>query len=384
MATCIDLFAGVGGLSLGFNSVGFETVAAFEIDKWAAQTYSHNHGNTKLFTADITEIDTSFFKKFSGIDVVMGGPPCQGFSIAASNRRNLNDPRNQLYLHFLRAVEAIKPKTVLVENVKEIMTAKLPNGESILSDFIRKLEGLGYTCNYTLVNASLLGVPQERVRFFMIANRLGEIDLKKSLARKTNGSTKRWSITDAISDLPMALKSTPANELESVEYITKNKNSYQKKMRGNGSSVFNHIAMRHSERMIERFKLISVGTSMDSIPSEHSARARGNSTQLSGKIFHQNHRRLDPDKPCRTITASFYSSFIHPFENRNLTVREAARIQSFPDKFRFFGKRTTLSNKLLAKKGVHEDIHLDQFNQVGNAVPPIVAETLADIIKKGL
>lgn len=135
--------------------------------------------------------------------------------------------------------------------------------------------------------------------------------------------------------------------------------------------------MRHSDRIIERFSKISVGRNGECVPVEHYPRTRGESQNISGKIYSQNHRRLDPLLPSSTITASFYSSFIHPYQDRNLTAREAARIQGFPDTFHFFGKKTRLSHKLLKKKKIFEDVHLDQFNQVGNAVPPILAKKLA-------
>ena len=139
--------------------------------------------------------------------------------------------------------------------------------------------------------------------------------------------------------------------------------------------------MRHTPRMIERFKHLIENESNSSLPRELSPRLRGNVEVVSEKKYDQNHRILDPLKPSPTITASFYSSFIHPYQPRNLTVREAARLQSFPDTFIFKGKRTTLSKKLLAKKGIIEDLHLDQFNQVGNSVPPLLAQYLAKTIK---
>ena len=155
----------------------------------------------------------------------------------------------------------------------------------------------------------------------------------------------------------------------------------RKKNRNGADMVYNHEPMRHTARVIERFKLIPINGNTQSVPSEFRNRKRGEVNELSAKVYHQNHRRLNPDVPCKTITASFYSSFVHPFQHRNITVREAARVQGFPDSFKFLGKRTTLSKKLLEKKGIFEDIHLDQFNQVGNAVSPPVAEAIGKYLK---
>lgn len=381
--TCLDLFAGAGGLSLGFEQAGCDIIAALEKDDWAVETYKNNHKNTKIIAEDIRKIDSSTFKKFRGVDFVIGGPPCQGFSISASNRRKENDPRNYLYQHFIRAVAVIKPEIVLVENVKEIINAKLLQGASLLDDFIQRLNALGYTTSYRLINAKFLGVPQDRIRFIMVGSKKGAVSLENIETFGTHPhllkeNKKLLTIMDAISDLPEVTGNIKFEDDTRLDYRCEPKNEYQKKLRIGSRGILNHVPMRHTKRIIERFNLIPIGGSMLSVPTEHAARTRGKPEELSGKVYHQNHRRLEPDKPSRTITASFYSSFIHPFQNRNLTIREAARIQSFPDKYQFFGKRSRLSEKLLAKKGITEDIHLDQFNQVGNAIPPLMAKVIAD------
>ena len=368
--TFVDLFAGAGGASCGFEKAGLKSVGAVEIDDWAADTYEFNHPHVKVLRTDITNLSNNDLKKFKGADVVVGGPPCQGFSIAASNRRKKHDPRNNYYLEYVRAIEQIKPKAFLVENVKEIVKYRLEDGTLLLDDFCSRLERAGYKISHNLINAQGLGVPQERIRFFMMGfrDKVVEIDEESLLGRKRK---IQLSLDDAISDLP-----TPVVGMDTVEYSEKAKNKYQRTLRKESKMVFNHEPMRHTQRVIERFKLIPIKGNMLDVPDEHRTRKRGDVSRLSGKVYHQNHRRLDPDKPCKTITASFYSSFVHPYQHRNITVREAARVQGFPDTFRFMGKRTTLSKKLLAKKGIHEDLHLDQFNQVGNAVSPIVAEIL--------
>ena len=372
----VDLFAGAGGLSLGFTQAGFDVIGAVEIDKWASSTYAHNFKDHTVYTEDLIAVKDSFYKQFKDVDVVVGGPPCQGFSIAASNRRDSNDSRNTLYNEYLRATRLIKPKVILVENVKEIMNARLKDGTSLLDDFVKKLELQGFTVNYTLLNAKYYGVPQDRIRFFMVGTRKGKFDFKK-VAKKN----RILSVEDAISDLPKFKDGEFVPEDSFLKFEGNPLTDYQRRIRNGAKGVYNHVPMRHTPRIIERFKHIPIGGDMENVPEAHSARARGNVDALSGKKYYQNHRRLNPTKPSRTITASFYSSFIHPYQNRNLTAREAARIQGFPDSFVFLGKRTTLSKKLLARKGVYEDLFLDQFNQVGNSVPPPLAKELATVIK---
>lgn len=323
----------------------------------------------------------------------MGGPPCQGFSISASSRRRKDDPRNLLYLQFIRVVSIVLPKVVLIENVREITRFRLPDGKLLCDDIKDRLAILGYASDILTLNATWFGVPQARVRAFVLACRDQE-----SLRRTVNnllamnqanvdlfskGRGHQISLWEAISDLP-EVSPWKVSEDESLIYASDPKNQYQKLLRGRSSVVVNHVPMRHTPRMVERFRHLieDLDLHLSSLPDDLTPRARGNPEISSGKTYDQNHRRLDPSKPSPTITASFYSSFIHPFQPRNLTVREAARLQGFPDTFVFKGKRTTLSKKLLTRKGEFGDLYLDQFNQVGNSVPPILAKNLAEQIKK--
>ncbi len=391
--SAIDLFAGAGGMSCGFTQAGFEVPFAVERDLWASETFAQNHPKTKLVTSDICEMEDSEFIPYRGADVVMGGPPCQGFSISASSRRRKDDPRNLLYLQFIRVVSLVLPKVVLIENVREITRFRLPNGKLLCDDIKDRLAILGYASDILTLNATWFGVPQARVRAFVLACRDQE-----SLRRTVNnllamnqanldlfskGRGHQISLWEAISDLP-EVSPWKVSEDESLIYASDPKNQYQKLLRGRSSVVVNHVPMRHTPRMVERFRHLIENSDLhlSSLPDDLTPRARGNPEISSGKTYDQNHRRLDPSKPSPTITASFYSSFIHPFQPRNLTVREAARLQGFPDTFVFKGKRTTLSKKLLTRKGEFGDLYLDQFNQVGNSVPPILAKNLAEQIKK--
>ena len=176
---------------------------------------------------------------------------------------------------------------------------------------------------------------------------------------------KLW---DAISDLPQ-INSGKGDEKQ--KYLIKPKNNYQKIMRKNSKEIFNHIAMRHTDRLIERFKQIKYGQSVKDVEKKYSQRKRGAANQISGKVFSQNNMRPFPNLPSPTVAASFQSNFIHPYLNRNFTAREAARIQSFPDTYIFKGKRTTMS----------WEKYLSQYQQIGNAVPPLMAKAMAKTIK---
>jgi DNA (cytosine-5)-methyltransferase 1 len=381
--TAVDLFSGAGGLSLGLHRAGFDVAAAVEPDSWAADTYAANFGSVSLVRADILEISDRAFAKYRGVDLVAGGPPCQGFSIAASKRRDPADPRNFLYRQFIRAVSSIKPRMVLVENVPELLRAKLPDGSSLLEDFKAGLSRLGYSVDHYLLNAADFGVPQLRRRLFIIGFLSVDPAFDIGPSRMPNGglSGRAWlTIDDAISDLPANPPNT-VGEGTPVAYASAYLTPYQASLRGCESAVYNHVPMRHTARLIERFRHIPVGGNESEVPVEHSARRLHRGPVGSGTLYSQNHRRLNPRAPSPTITATFYSCFLHPTAHRNLTVREAARLQSFPDSFRFFGKRTTLSKALLRRKGLTEDLHLDQFNQVGNAVPPLLAGAVAEAMR---
>ena len=360
----LDLYAGCGGLSLGFKNSGYLIDSAVEKDKWACETFEKNFSETNLFQGTVKEYLKK--EKIKRFDVVVGGPPCQGFSIAASNRRKKNDQRNQEYRIFLDAVKKSNPKLVLFENVPEIVKFKNYNGELIIEEIKNILAKNGYFISYKVLNAADYGVPQQRKRFILIASKKKEFKFPYPTHGEENGlfNNKYLSIWDAISDLP-SVKPKEYKESAILKYDKNAKNNFQTYMRKKSNKIYNHISMRHTDETIEKFIKI-----------------RNNN--LYKKSYEQNHRILNKDKPSPTITASFYSSFIHPTQNRNITARESARIQTFPDNFVFYGKKTTLSKSLLRRKGIFSELFLDQFNQVGNAVPVLLAYVLAKELKKYL
>ena len=357
----VDLFAGCGGMSLGFEMAGFSNIAAVEMDCKAAETYGANRGGKMPIIEDIRSISPSDLgiTGYSGLTLV-GGPPCQGISLAGD--RDPKDPRNSLFMDFLRIADNSSFSYFVAENVKGILSMKTANGEPLTEIIISEANKCGYNTKIWVLNAYEYGVPQSRTRVFFIGTRENRDILRPDPV------PFKWSVWDAISDLP-EIKASEGKDF--VEYQSEPFNSYQRWARKGSKGVFNHIAMRHTKRLIERFKAIKNGSGIDSVSEEHSQRKRGDASAISGKVFSQNNYRVFPDQPCPTIAASFQSNFIHPFSHRNFTAREAARMQSFPDSYIFKGKRTKMS----WEKG------LSQYQQIGNAVPPLLAKEIAIQLK---
>jgi len=371
----IDLFAGCGGLSLGFEMAGFEIPLAIEKDEWASETYKKNHPNTRVLTGDITEItnlDDLIDKSNLPIDGIIGGPPCQGFSL--SGNRDKNDPRNSLFMEFVRFVKFYKPKFFVMENVTGILSMKTKENKNVKDLILEEYDNAGYNVKICKLNAAEFGVPQSRIRIVFIGFRK-DINFKEDKIGPTPFlfEEKQITIEQAIMDLP---KINSGEGSDSISYTSKATNEYQKWARNGSSTVYNHVAMRHTKRLIERFENIDFGQSVADVDECHQQRKRGDASKISGKVFSQNNMRPFPNKPSPTIPASFQSNFIHPFLNRNFTAREGARLQSFPDTYIFCGKRTTMS----------WEKNLSQYQQIGNAVPPLlgkaIAENIANYIKE--
>lgn len=360
----VDIFSGCGGLSKGFKDAGFSTVLAFEKDEWASETYSANHPHTKVITGSIEEHDLHSILP-TDIDGIIGGPPCQGFSL--SGNRDPNDPRNSLFMQFAKSVGISSPKFFVMENVPGLLSARNANDEAVKDIIIKVFSDLGYNVALNTLDASEHGVPQKRRRVFFIG-------MKKELGINPENlyperNPTAVSVLDAISDLPVLDRKNRGEE-KSV-HTNEPTTEYQKSMRGQSNDLHNHVCMRHTERLVERFKQIKPGQSVADVPTEHSAVKRGNAKVKSGKVFGQNNFRVFGELPCPTIPASFQSNFVHPTQDRNFTAREGARLQSFPDDYVFKGKRTLMS----------WEKHLSQYNQIGNAVPPLLAKAIAESIR---
>lgn len=342
----IDLFAGVGGLSLGFEQYGFEVLLANEYDASIAESYRVNHKKTKMVVGDIVKLDRDkVFSPFIGkVDVIIGGPPCQGFS-QKGKRKSINDDRNFLFKYFVSVVERVKPKYFVMENVPNLLSTEKGFFKKEIYDLFGSL---GYTLNSGVLNAADYGVPQNRRRAVIIG-KMGEKPVGLPIS-----SSKKTTIWDAISDL--AYLNSSEGEEES-NYLIPPKSEYQKQLRKNSKSLHNHIATNHSKTVLERLELIPPNGGRSNLPEEH----------LTKSIYSGTWTRMRKDEQSVTITTRFDTpssgKFTHPFLNRAITVREAARIQSFPDSFVFTGPKTS------------------QMKQVGNAVPPMLANEIAKVIQ---
>lgn len=387
----IDLFAGAGGFGLGFAMAGFDIPLSVEIDAWACDTLRYNRPEMTVIQSDIRNFNTlSSLKEIclSKPDIIIGGPPCQGFSIAGPAQKDPNDPRNTLFINFAQWISFLEPKAFIMENVKGLLSRKNSEGIKVIDIIQKTFEELGYFIEVWLLNSAEYGVPQIRERVFIVGNKLGKklgspqkthsLDLLKNniwqLSLEQINLIPAISLWNGISDLP------PLNAREGKEeqpYILESQNQYQQWIRNSSKILYNHVAMEHSRRLVERFKQIKWGESSSDVPTEYGAKRRSGNGELSHKTYDQNNRRLHPYRPSHTIAASFYANFIHPFQHRNLTAREGARIQSFPDTYRFLGKKTVVSHKLLQRENRLNEKFLCQYNQIGNAVPPLLAKAIA-------
>lgn len=380
----LDVFAGAGGFSLGFQLSGFEIIGAIEMDKWAADTYKANHSDScKVLVENIENLTDEFLKetfKENKPNIIIGGPPCQGYSICNKNAGDPKDPRNSLFTEFLRLGRLFNPEIMVMENVPNIQNATTKSKEKVVDIIKDELEAIGYYVYSDVLFAYDYGVPQNRSRFFLIASKK---KLKQPFPMKTHtidennvlNLKKCPTLWDAISDLPEIEAREGAEEME---YTQPAMNDYQLMLRHNSPRVYNHLSMKHTKRVVERFSNMTWGQSVSDITIEHLKPLKRNGNgEISQKTYDQNSRRMHPYKICNTITAAFYSNFVHPFKNRNFTAREGARIQSFPDWYVFKGKPTVVSKKLLEREGRKGEAFLCQYSQIGNAVPPLLSQALA-------
>ena len=341
----LDLFSGCGGLSLGFKMAGFEISGAIDNDADSIQTFKKNFKKSKSLIKDINKINKKEIKKnFNNIDVIIGGPPCQGFSNANRWQKEYNDPRNLLFLKFIEFVKIIKPKMLLIENVSGILSRS--KGQ-IINNIKEILNENGYKVDYKLLNASEFGVPQIRKRVFIVGNRLSSIDFFENLKKR-----KKVTVKDAISEL-YALEEKDEKKLNG-----KLDNNYIKYLRKKNSKVLNHDIVYPAISTIEKIKHVKQGENWQSIPVKLFKNNRNNRHSSAFK-------RLKEDDFSVTIdTGNAHSNYFHPIYHRIPTPREAARIQSFTDNFEFIGSRTS------------------QYRQIGNAVPPLLSKEIAKIFKK--
>ncbi|MGV0005917.1 MAG: DNA cytosine methyltransferase [Candidatus Porifericomitaceae bacterium WSBS_2022_MAG_OTU9] len=380
---CIDLFAGAGGLSCGLETAGFKVVLANEIVAQYANTYRENNPNTELVVDDVRQLCEKNLKKLLGLnegelDLLAGGPPCQGFSVNAPIR-SIDDSRNHLFKEFLRIAAAFLPKAILIENVPGIV--QLGKG-TVVEQIYKELVSLGYTVEHKILFAGHYGVPQMRFRAIFIAIRNKKwskvafpepeynasavanfanarnlcINVAPLFAANLKDYTSVWK---AISDLPEIKNGSKNGPLK---YATQAESDFQKIVRNGDPMVENHSCANLGKINIDRLKHIPQGGSWRDIPvsllpSGMKRARRSDHTKRYG--------RLHPDRLCSTVLTKcdpHWGSFFHPMQERIISVREAARIQSFPDSYKFTGTIT------------------QQYEQVGNAVPPLMVKAIGEKI----
>lgn len=357
--TAIDLFAGAGGLSLGFASAGFRVLQAVEAAPDPARTYQHNHPDTDLIPSNVIDLDPSDCLKRASLQkgelaCLIGGPPCQGFSESNRRTRTLDNPRNQLYTEFFRFLAAFEPRTFVLENVAGIKTLA---GGQVLRDIVARGEMRGYNVEPILLNAVEYGVPQLRRRFFVVGFRAGGPSFVPP--RPTHGAGRKRIVTvyDAIADLPQL---SAGNNVDWLPYpATSTLSAYQRLMRrGNRRIVQGNLVTRNSPLVLKRYARICPGQNWEAIPVGLMENYQDRSRCHTG-IYH----RLEFTCASKVIGNFRKNMLIHPIQDRGLSIREAARLQSFPDRYVFLGS-----------------IGFQQ-QQVGDAVPPLLAQAVGDAVK---
>ena len=376
MITSLDLFAGAGGLTLGLKRAGIHSIGAVEIDRFASETFRRNFPEIPQYHRDIYSFsEEEILERFRGVNMIVGGPPCQGFSVAGPSQYGKIDKRNTLIMEFFRFISVLQPDLAILENVKGILSGKMDKNNKALDVYITELEKIDYKSKVFVLQTADFGVPQHRERVIVISSKNPRL-----IPENIDGKYKdNWiTVKDVFGDLPVVNAGEGVDE--GVPYSSDPQTEYQKWIRNGSELVYNHIAMKHTPRLIERFKHIPQGCSVKDVAAEYGQRERGGSDLDKKQRFKMNNQRLHPDKVSTAVTASFQSTFVHPTLHRNLTAREGARLQSYPDTFVFCGPRTLMSKMLLIRENREDEIGLSQYNQIGNSVPPRMAEAIGHII----
>lgn len=339
----IELFAGAGGMATGAVMAGIDVRLAVESDPYAAQTYLANHKRTTVVVDEIQNIKEFRFERNDEPVVLFGGPPCQGYSYSNRITRSNENPKNWLFKEFIRSMKLVNPDWVVIENVPGLK--RMDNG-FFLKTICEDLKELNYTPNFKILNAADFGVPQKRERIFIVASKHG-VAFDFPIGGFVDNHV---TVADALFDLPELQNGSMQDRLR---YKTKPNSVFAKKLRGNKKIVSQNYVSKNSETVVERYKHIDQGGNWQDIPIELMANYK-DYTRCHSSIY----RRLAENEPSIIIANYRKSMIIHPTENRGLSVREAARLQSFPDHYEFVGS-------------------LDQKQQqVGNAVPPLLAQAI--------
>jgi DNA (cytosine-5)-methyltransferase 1 len=343
----IDIFAGAGGMSLGAQWAGIKMLAAVESDSHAAETYALNHPDITVVNSRVEDIRSIEFKRTDDL-VLFGGPPCQGFSTSNQRTRTPDNECNWLYKEYIRMCRILEPDWIVLENVKGIL--ETDNG-SFLKRIIAALKKLGFKSETWVLNAADFGVPQVRTRLFVVGTK------RQLLPKMPSPHTSECvTVQDAIADLPVLQN---GSSVCNREYRIDPRSTFAERLRGELRASCNHLVTRSASHIIERYKTIPRGGNWEDIPP----RLMGTYSDVA-RCHTGIYRRLQWNKPSIVIGNFRKNMLIHPSQHRGLSVREAARLQSFPDSFRFTGS-----------------IGFQQ-QQVGNAVPPLLAKAVFSQISR--
>ena len=360
--TVVDLFCGAGGLSHGFMQAGYDVLFGSDIDPTFGRTFMASHPHAKFVAKPIEsltldEVLQATQLQVGELDVLVGGPPCQGYSVY-NHGRGEQDPRAGLFREYLRLVRGLRPKWLVMENVTGLTSI---SGGRLIESIVAEIEASGYRdVAFKVLKAEEFGVPQERRRIVFIANRVG-VPIEFPQMSHDGISKPYVTVWDAIGDLPAINEQW---EFEAgAEYVSSIQNDYQRAMRRRSERASNHFGPRLSKINLERIRHIPQGGSWRDVPFEllpagMKKAKRSDHTKRYG-------RPRPTDLACTILTKCdiHWGAYVHPIQNRAFTVREAARLQSFPDDFVFYGSMT------------------EQFVQVGNAVPPLMAKAIAEKIR---
>ena len=345
----LDLFCGCGGISEGFRLAGYNIIGGIDFNEDATKTFKHNFPKAKVLNTDICTVSNDdALKAFGGVDVIVGGPPCQGFSSANRWQKEQDDPRNKLFFQYLRFVEVLQPKVVMIENVRGLLTRDNGYAKERIETL---LSGMGYTVQMRVLCASDYGVPQNRNRAIIIGIKGEEIfvfdDIKK---------LPKVTVDDAIGELYAFENKTP----DEMVFATPPTSSYRRFLRRDDNKLPDHEVVYPALIVQQRISHVPQGGNWKDVPSNLWKNDRTNRHSSAYKRLKQD------DQSCTIDTGNAHSNYFHPLFNRIPSIRESARLQSFPDTFEFVGTRGS------------------KYKQVGNAVPPLLAMAIAKAIKKHL
>lgn len=373
--THVDCFAGPGGICTGLHASGFETLVAIEYIQSCCDTYSANHPNVHVICSDIRNVKEEQILPYipsDGVDLVTSGMPCETFSTAGNSSRSFYDDRQVLYREGIRIAKLCNAKMLLFENVPAITSKRITKDSPILVvDMIKEeLAEAGYgNLLQVILDASDFGVPQRRKRFFILATRF--IDLK--LTSPIPGNIKKVTVRDAFLDLPDVV---PNSNVEGNKYVDAD-SAYSLLMKNDifwrreeyrKSQITNHFPMKHRECTLKRFSLLHSGESLKDLFDRYQGFEREELQKLRilpKKMFIKRNFRLILDETAPTVTSHCLDEFVHPTSNRALTVRECARLQSFPDSYEFVGGPYIVPH-------IDRSVQ-DKYEQIGDAVPPLLA-----------